>query len=95
MLSLMQSYWPILLPCTLCKAMESIIRDNMFAHLVVDNNLLHKNQRDFLPCHSTTSQLLECHYDWSCANDVGYLVDVVYIDFSKACDTVSHCKLVS
>ena len=74
--------------------MESIIKDNMFAHLV-DNNLLDKNQHGFLPCHSIISQLLERLYDWSRENDVGYPVDVVYIDFSKASDTVSHCKLVS
>ena len=66
----------------------------MLAH-IVDNNLLDKNQHGFLPCHSTTSQLLGCQYDWSCANDVGYPVDVVYIGFNKAFDTVSHCKLAS
>ena len=74
--------------------MESIIKDNVLAHLV-DNNLLDKNQHGFLPCHSTTSQLLECHYDWSYVNDVRYPVNVVYIDFSKAFDTMSQCKLVS
>ena len=48
-----------------------------------------------MPRHSTTSQLLKCHYNWSCANDIGCPVNVVFIDFSKAFDTVSHCKLVS
>ena len=66
----------------------------MLAHLV-DNNLLDKNQHGFLPCQSTTSQLLECHYDWSCVNYVGYPVDIVNINFGKAFDTVSLCKLVS
>ena len=83
--SLMQNYRPISLTCTLRKTMESIIRDNKLAHLV-DNNPLDKNQHGFLPCHSATSQLIEYYYDWSCANDVGYLVDVVYIGFSKAFD---------
>ena len=90
----MQNYRHISLTCILCKTIKSIIKDNMLAHLV-DNNLLDKNQHGFLLCHSTTCQLLEFHYDWSCANDVGYSVDVVYIDFSKAFDTVSHCKLAS
>ena len=83
----MQNYRPISLNCTLCKTMESIIKDNMLVHLF-DNNLLDKNQHGFLPCHSTTSQLLECYYDWSCADNVGYPVDVLYIDFSKAFDIV-------
>ena len=51
--------------CTLCKTMESIIKDNMLPRLV-DNNLFDKNQHDFLPGHSIASQLLECHYDVLC-----------------------------
>ena len=61
----------------------------------VDNNLLNQNQHGFLPYHSTVSQLLECYYDWSCANDVGYPVDVLSIDFNKVFATLSHYKLVS
>jgi ribonuclease P/MRP protein subunit RPP40 len=73
--------------------MESIIKDNMLAH-VIDNALLDKNQHGFLPSHSTSSQLLECYYDWCKAFDNGVDMDAFYIDFSKAFDTVSHSKLM-
>ena len=43
---------------------------------------------------STSTQLLECLHDWTKALDNKILVDVVYIDFAKAFDTVSHNKLV-
>jgi ribonuclease P/MRP protein subunit RPP40 len=49
----------------------------------------------FLPSHSTSSQLLECFSDWCCANDQRLPVDAIYIDFSKAFDSVSHSKLIS
>ncbi len=39
-------------------------------------------------------QLLECNNDWSLALKEKKSVDIVYLDFAKAFDTVSHEKLV-
>ena len=91
--SLVNNYRPISLTCTLCKVMESVIKENMLTH-VTDNGLLDKDQHGFLPRHSTSGQLLECLYDWCKTNDDGVPVDAFYIDFSKAFDTVSHSKLL-
>ena len=74
--------------------MESIIRDNLVSHVSL-NGLLDCNQHGFLKKHSTSSQLLECFYDWCRASDEGSHVDLIYLDFSKAFDSVSHSKLLS
>ena len=44
---------------------------------------------------STSTQLLESMNDWSTAVDSGQCIDVCYIDFKSAFDTVSHIKLLN
>jgi len=62
------------------------------AHLN-ENNLLSRSQHGFLQRRSTCTNLLECFNDWTvCIQDKGQLT-VVYIDFQKAFDVVSHRKL--
>ena len=73
--------------------MESVIKDSLIKHLY-DNKLITKQQHGFLSKHSTCSQLLECVNDWSIALNVRNSVDVVYIDFCKAFDSVVHTKLL-
>ena len=51
-------------------------------------------QHGFLRKHSTTSNLLESIRDWSIALNRRQSVDVIYIDFRKAFDSVSHPKLI-
>jgi len=87
------NYRPISLTCVLCKLMESVIKDNLIKHLY-DNKLITKHQHGFLTKHSTCSQLLECVNDWSIALNFRNSVDVVYIDFCKAFDSVVHSKLL-
>jgi hypothetical protein len=87
------NYRPISLTSTLCKIMESMIQDNMLAHLH-DHNLIDVNQHGFLPSHSTATQLLECSFDWCQATNDKTPTDVIYLDFSKAFDVISHSKLI-
>lgn len=56
--------------------------------------LLSPHQYGFLPKRSTDLQLLSCFNDWTHALDKGFNVDVVYIDYAKAFDSVSHSKLL-
>jgi len=60
---------------------------------LVSNNLLHYTQDGFTTHRSTCTNLLESLNDWTlCLQDRQH-VSVVYIDFSKAFDVVSHNKL--
>jgi hypothetical protein len=73
--------------------MESVVKDVMLEHLL-SNNLLSCNQHGFLPGKSTVTELLECIGNWADELDSGNYVDIVYIDFQKAFDSVVHSKLL-
>ena len=92
--SLVSNYRPISLTCVACKVMESIIRDTLLAFLS-KNNLISSHQHGFVHGKSTVTQLLECLNFWHKSLDEGKVVDVIYLDVSKAFDTVSHQKLLS
>jgi len=87
------NYRPISLTCVLCKVMESIVKESVMKYLL-ENKLLTKHQHGFLAKHSTCSQLLECVNDWSISLNTRNSVDIVYIDFHKAFDSVVHSKLL-
>ena len=87
------NYRPISLTCVASKIMERIIVDQMTTFFV-DNNIISKNQHGFLKRLSTTTNLLESFNDWTASIQAKKSVTVVYIDFAKAFDTVSHPKLL-
>jgi hypothetical protein len=87
------NYRPISLTCTLCKLMESVIKDQLLSRLV-SKGLINKHQHGFISKHSTITNLLECTHDWSLSFHSKLPVDVIYIDFSKAFDSVVHSKLL-
>jgi len=60
----------------------------------VSRGLIDKHQNGFISKHSTVTNLLECTHDWSLAFNGKLPVDVIYIDFSKAFDSVVHSKLI-
>ena len=88
------NFRPISLTPTICKAMESVIAFCLTKH-GIENDLFNKTQFGFLPNRSCESQLLE-YIDWitQCINE-NDSVDVVYLDFKKAFDTVPHKRLLA
>lgn len=86
------NYRPISLTCTCCKVMEAVIKQQLLAYLL-SKRLISKHQHGFLARHSTCTQLLECTNDWTMALNSRNSVDVAYLDFSKAFDSVCHAKL--
>ena len=86
-------YRPISLICVCSKIMESIINENMLIYLL-DNDLISEHQHSFLSKRSTCTQLLDSFQDWVVSLSNRKAVDVVYIDFSKAFDSVVYSKLL-
>jgi len=79
---------------TICKVMESIIRDHIM-DFFFQNNYFSKNQFGFIKGRSTALQLLRIMDEWTIQLDYGGQVDVIYTDFAKAFDTVPHRRLLS
>jgi len=63
-------------------------------HFVV-NNLFTDKQFGLLKGCSTVTQLLKVLDDWTEALETGGSIDVIYTDFEKAFDKVSHRRLLS
>ena len=73
--------------------MERIINKELLDYLL-ENSLISKEQHGFIRRRSTCSNLLECLQDWILSIDNKRVTDVIYIDFKKAFDQVSHNKLL-
>ena len=91
--TLPSNYRPISLTCTICKIMESIIKDQLMSYLL-SKGLINKHQHAFIKKHSTVTCSLESTHDWAISIHSGFAVDAVYIDFSRAFDSVVHNKLL-
>ena len=59
-----------------------------------EHDIITKAQHGFLPGRSTLTNLMTCLFEWVDALDKGDYVDVIFIDISKAFDTVSHSILI-
>ena len=86
------NYRPISLTCVASKILERIIVDHLTDHFS-RNNILHQAQHGFTRRRSTCTNLLESCNDWTLCVQNKQQVTVVYIDFTKAFDIVSHRKL--
>jgi len=87
------NYRPIALTCVMCKLMESVVKDQLISYLLV-HKLISKHQHAFILHHSTTTNLLECTLDWSISLNSKHCVDIIYIDFQRAFDSIVHSKLI-
>jgi len=87
------NYRPISLTSLFCKIMESIIKDDILAYLL-SKGLISRHQHGFLSRRSTGTQLIDCFNDWTLNIENKQSLDVIYIDFAKAFDSVVHRKLI-
>ena len=88
------NYRPVSLTSVACKVLESIFRDHIVKHMK-SNLLFSKDQHGFLEGRSTITNLLEALEEWTKVLDEGGSIDVIYLDFMKAFDTVPHQKLLA
>ena len=87
------NYRPIALTCTMCKLMESVIKEQLLDYLNT-NKLISPHQHAFISNHSTATNLLECIHDWTLSLNSHHSTDVIYIDFSRAFDSLVFSKLL-
>ena len=80
--------------CIVCKVLESLIRDAIVSNFT-SNNLYAHCQHGFRKKRSCVTQLLEVVEDITVMVDQGMPVDIIYLDFKKAFDSVPHMRLLS
>ena len=88
------NYRPVSLTCILCKVMERIVVEQLLQH-VKANSLQTKDQHGFVPGKSITTNLLEVLNKWTEALMHDIPVDILFLDYSKAFDTVPHARLIN
>ena len=88
------NYRPISLTAVISKDMESIIRKHLLQHLL-ENKLINQNQHGFIPGRSCLTNLLRALDMWTSAIEEGHPLDIAYMDFQKAFDSVPHQRLIS
>ena len=86
------NYRPISVTSAVGKILESIIRDIIVAY-INDYNLYSDCQHGFCKHRSCVTQLLHVVEDLSDMFDNGDPFDIIYLDFKKAFDQVSHKRL--
>jgi Reverse transcriptase (RNA-dependent DNA polymerase)/Endonuclease-reverse transcriptase len=86
------NYRPVSLTSVSCRLLESIIKDHVVDHLE-RHSLIKKSQHGFMKGRSCTSNLLAFLEKITADVDNGDAVDIVYLDFAKAFDTVPHERL--
>ena len=87
------NYRPISLTCVISKCYERIVRDHILEYF---ENFICSQQHGFLSKRSCLSNLLEClHRAYSIILDENESLDLIYLDFMKAFDSVPHRRLLS
>ena len=87
------NYRPVSLTPIVCRIFESFIRDALYDHLI-STGLLSDKQFGFCKGRSCVTQLLCTIHSWMKSLDNKKAVDAIYLDFSKAFDTVPHKRLI-
>jgi hypothetical protein len=70
------------------------VRSQILQHLL-RNNLISESQHGFVPGRLCITQLLEVMDIWTGVVDEGGRVDVIYMDYQKAFDSVPHRRLLA
>ena len=87
-----ENYRPVSLTSHVCKTFERILTQEIVKHLD-ENGLINETQHGFRKNKSCLTNLLEFSEKVANILDGGNPVDIIYLDFSKAFDTVPHERL--
>lgn len=87
------NYRPIALTSTCCKLLEHVIHKHITVFLNT-HSILSTAQHGFRRGFSTATQLVETVHDFAVGINDRKQTDVIFIDFAKAFDKISHIKLM-
>jgi len=87
------NYRPVSLTCVACKITELVIRDYV-AEEIMKSGILSAFQQGFTKVKSCATNALTAFENWTKWMDEGYGVDIIYLDYRKAFDSVNHAKLI-
>ena len=87
------NYRPVSLTSILCKGLETLVRNQICEH-ITRHNLISATQHGFLKKRSCLSNLLSFLDEVTSRIDEGQKVEVCYLDFRKAFDSVNHRLLL-
>jgi hypothetical protein len=87
------NYRPVSLTSSPCKIMESLLVDKL-RPLLDGLDITLPTQHGFMKGRSCFTNLLSVYHKWISELDDGNSIDVVYLDFEKCFDKISHSKLI-
>ena len=87
------NYRPVSLTSVPCKVMKTIIKKSL-ATFLDDKSEMSKLQHGFTKGRLCLTNLLESFEAWTRLLEAGYGVDIIYLDYRKAFDTVHHGRLI-
>uniref|UniRef100_A0A803JMC7 Reverse transcriptase domain-containing protein n=1 Tax=Xenopus tropicalis TaxID=8364 RepID=A0A803JMC7_XENTR len=88
------NYRPVSLTSVVGKLFEGLLRDHI-QNYVVENGIMSSNQHGFMKDRSCQTNIIAFYDEVSKKLDSGDAVDIIYLDFAKAFDTVPHKRLLS
>ena len=88
------NYRPISVLSIIAKVFETVVHQQVTSYFI-SNNLFAKAQSGFRSGHSTQDVLLRVTEDWKLALDDDNLVGIMFIDLSKAFDSIDHSLLIA
>ena len=88
-----ENYRQISLTSIISKIAEKIVTSRVVSFWT-EHQLLNPSQFGYLEGRSTVSQLLSCYNDWCLTRNSSKASDVIFLDLSKAFDSVPHERLL-
>ena len=86
------NYRPISLLSIVSKMMEKFIHNHVN---IITNNLICSEQHSFIKGKSCSTQLTGVYHEIGSYLDSSIQTDIIYLDFSKAFDSVLHCYFIN
>ena len=87
------NYRPVSLTSIVCKLLEKVVAKHILSH-VESNRIIPDQQHGFLSGRSTSTNLLEAMNVWIELMQHDIPVDIMYLDYAKAFDTIPHQRLL-